>query len=613
MSQGVVTPRRWRDAETAARTLIKRPAERRTVLLLGRLPLLPEAVLERLVGLRSGASVYRTLRHLANDGLVAALHPPVQPGHGPGLWYLTDLGLVTNAVDQGVDPEYLARHNRLRGADLLALQPGLPQLLAAYELLGALAAARPGPVQLLDWQRPWRRRYLRPTAKAPVAATLPAFAALAWEDAVAACLLLPDLGTTPLRLSRPVLDHLFVLRRLQDEVFPTLVIATTATGRAAAWWTLVEEVRRARSEAPLAATIATWDALRSSPGELAHVTSDPYNWRQLSRRVWLRPLRTRQADRPLPRLVGDDLLGSATQVGPAARLGLATLHLAALDRELVDFVARHPFLPLDRLAVVFDSSVAVLRRRCTRLIRLGLLRFLGLDEVREGLADGPLVEATADGLAVVAAQQGLTLAVAVRANGLAGGGPEQPIGPRRQLMRRLAHTLGADAIFVDLIATMRRLAAAGENTALVAWQNAAACSHGHVRPDGYGVYRHHGCLYGFFLEYDRNTMAFRDYCAKFGAYFHYLASGRYARDYDGFPTILVVTRDSDAEERVAFAARAASVGRGETLPLLLTCRSRIEVSSNRNGFLGRIWRTQGGDGERHRPWFWSGNFPPITG
>ena len=608
-----VARRRWRDAEAAARTLKKRPAERRTLLLLARLPLLPEVVLERLVGLRGGTSVYRTLRHLADNGLIAALRPPVQPGHGPSLWHLTDLGLATIAIDQGVDPEHLARHNHLQGADLLGLQPGLPQVLAAYELLGALAASRPGPVRVLDWQRPWRRRYLRPTAKAPVTVTLPAYAALAWEDAAAGCLLLPDLGITPLRLWRPALDHLFVLRRLQAGPSPTLAIATTDTDRVTAWRALLEQARRVRSEAPLPATVVTWDALRSCPGEFASVASEAGDSRYLVRRVWLSPLRPHPAGRSLPRFMGDDLSAGAAGADSAARLGLAALRVSVLDRELLDFVARHPFLSLDRLAVVVDSSVAVLRRRCTRLIRLGLLRFLGPDEIPEGLSDGPLVEATADGVAVVAAQQGLTLAVAVRANGLAGGGPEQPIGARRQLVRRLPHTLGADALFIAFIAATRRRSTASGDDALVAWQNAAACSHGHVRPDGYGIYRHHGRRYGFFLEYDRDTMAFRDYCAKFGAYFDYLASGRYARDYDGFPTILVVTRDYDAEERVAFAVRAASVGRGESLPLLLTCRCLIDDPNNRDGFLGRIWRTQGGHSERHRPWVWSGNFPPTTG
>ncbi|HZS15732.1 MAG TPA: replication-relaxation family protein, partial [Candidatus Dormibacteraeota bacterium] len=261
--------RHWRDVEAAAKALEQRPADRRTLLLLATLPLLSEEVIQRLAGLRGGASVYRGLRRLADDGLIAAVRPSLQAGHGPRLWYLTDLGLAVVALDQGVEPEPLARRNRLRGADLLALLPGLPQLQAGYELLAALAASRPGPPNLLAWERPWRRRYQRPTAKAPVAATLPAYAALAWEGRAGAYLLLPDRGTAPLRLYAPALDHLLVLRGVQAGELPTLVIATTDPGRATAWRALLEEARRARSEAPLAACIATWDDLRQRPETLA--------------------------------------------------------------------------------------------------------------------------------------------------------------------------------------------------------------------------------------------------------------------------------------------------------------------------------------------------------
>ena len=80
-----------------------------------------EALLERLAGLSSGASVYRSLARLADHGLAAAVRPPVRPGHAPQLWYLTELGLAVVALDQGVEPEPLARRNRLREDDLLAL------------------------------------------------------------------------------------------------------------------------------------------------------------------------------------------------------------------------------------------------------------------------------------------------------------------------------------------------------------------------------------------------------------------------------------------------------------------------------------------------------------
>jgi hypothetical protein len=56
----------------------------------------------------------------------------------------------------------------------------------------------------------------------------------------------------------------------------------------------------------------------------------------------------------------------------------------------------------------------------------------------------------------VAAQEGLSLATAVRVNGLAGGCPERPLGARRTLLRRLAHTVGADGVFVRLAAVARR-------------------------------------------------------------------------------------------------------------------------------------------------------------
>ena len=285
------------------------------------------------------------------------------------------------------------------------------------------------------------------------------------------------------------------------------------------------------------------------------------------------------------------------------------LGLSASDRELLDLVARHPFLPLERLAAVLDRSVPSVERRRDRLIAQGLLRLLGPDEVEEGVGDPGLVEATADGLALVAAHQGLTPAVAIRANGLAGGGPERPLGPRRKLLAELAHTLGADEIFVRLVATARERAAAGGDDALVAWRSAAACCRRPVRPDGYGLYRHGGQLYGFFLEFDRGTMSARDYREKFAAYYEYWASGRYERDYDGFPTLLVVTADYGAEERIARAAMGTAVGRGLALPLLLTSLWRIEDRGNPQGLLGPIWRESSSPERRH----WTLNANPASG
>ena len=522
---------------------------------------------------------------------MANVRPTLRPDRAPRLYYLTNLGIATVAIDQHRDPRDLAHRNHLRDRDLQALVPALPQLVAAYDLLGALAAARPGRPDLLAWERPWRRHYRRPTAKAPVAVALPAYAALAWDSAAGTYLLLPDLGGTPLRLYRAALDHLLVLRSFQGDDFPALVVATSDRRRAAAWEAMIEGVRRVRREAPLAVCVTTWDELKTGPEALAGLASlRPLPGDRLIQPLRARALGTRRPGGLLPELVGDDLATSSTTTSSVGSLALVALELGPADRALLDLVGRHPFLPLGRVAELHCRESRWARERRNRLVARGLMRLLEASEIGVEAAVSEQVELTAEGLALVAAGHGLSLGRAVHHLGLAGGGPGRPVGARRRLLASLAHTLGADAIFVGLARTARRLAAQGSDDALVEWRNAAACSRGHLRPDGYGLCRHAGQLYGFFLEYDRGTMSARDYLAKFAAYHEYLASGRFDRDYRGFPTILVVTSDRSAEERIARAVRSAAVGRGQALPLLLTCEWLLAHPRNPHGLLGPVWR-----------------------
>jgi hypothetical protein len=454
---------------------------------------------------------------------------------------------------------------------------------------------------LLAWERPWRRRYQRPTAKAPSTTALPAYTALAWGSETGAYLLLPDLATVPLAHYRRALGDLFALRVLGQSDLPILLVVTSDGGRAAAWLALLEEVRRRRAEAPLTACIATWEGLRAGLEVLAREAgkSSPQP-AQLVQRVRLRPARPRR--RPmyaLPRLVGEGLC-VASPPDVAGSLGRVALYLSAADRALLDIAGRHPFLTPDRLAVVLGWSSDAVQRRLRRLMDRGLMRLLAPSELRMAPAGLKLVELTAPGLTLVAAQQGLPRGAAIRVNGLAGGGPARPLGARRKLTMQLAHTLGADDVFVRLVATARALAAAGGDDALVEWRGAAGCSRRHVRPDGYGVYRHDGRLYGFFLEYDRGTMSARDYREKFAAYHAYWASRRFERDYDGFPTILVVAVNDAAEQRIAEVVSAAAIGRAPGLPVLLTAEWRISRDpTNARGLLGPIWREpEGGSVDR---------------
>jgi hypothetical protein len=280
--------------------------------------------------------------------------------------------------------------------------------------------------------------------------------------------------------------------------------------------------------------------------------------------------------------------------------GAHPVALAPSDQALLGVIGRHPFLTIADLSAVLGWSIEWTRWRRNTLIRQGLVRLLTAEEVGDHAPAGP-AELTASGLAVVAAFLGLTVADGVRYHGLAGGGPKRPVGSRRSLLRHLEHTLGVNAVFVSLYRTAQQLAAASSDDAMLEWRNAAACSRRHVRPDGYGIYRHAGVPHGFFLEYDRGTMNRRDYREKVVAYLEYRASRRFEQDYDGFPTILVITGDPGPEERIAKAIHAVSVGWGAHLPVLLTTRGRL--AADRDGLLGPVWREPWG--KTRRRWLFS--------
>src|SRR5947209_7848602 len=256
-----MTPLHWRDAAEAVEWLEERETCGQILRLLARLPLLQVVVLQQLFGLRGGGSVYRSVDRLKSSGLVATIQPPVYRTHSPRLLYLTDLGLATLALDQDAEPQDVVRRLHLGREDLLALVPHLPDLLATYELLGAVAASRPGRPKILAWERPWRRSFPRARGKTLARVTLAAHAILSWAGRIGSYLLLPDRGFLPPRSCRPKLDALFALRRSRDGSLPFLVIATTSRERKAGWERLLQEMWRARREAPLSARVARWSDL----------------------------------------------------------------------------------------------------------------------------------------------------------------------------------------------------------------------------------------------------------------------------------------------------------------------------------------------------------------
>lgn len=283
-------------------------------------------------------------------------------------------------------------------------------------------------------------------------------------------------------------------------------------------------------------------------------------------------------------------------------VALLSLTLSLEDRELLRQVATEPCLTAAEIAEILGWVRERVVARRNRLIRLGLLRLLASEEVGEQ-AKLRLVEATVDGLKLVAADAGLSLSQAVFHLGLVGGGPSRPIGSRSALLRRFEHTRGVATVLVDLYRSARVLRERGEDDDVVEWRNAAACARRHVRPDGYVIYRHRGQLYGAFVEFDRGTMRARDYHRKSLAYAEYLRSEKYARDYDGFPTILFLTPNALVEERVASAARQLAAERRVHLPILLTHLWHPgSEPDGANGLLGPVWRMVDGEVEGRRHW-----------
>jgi len=527
----IVTDRlTWKDAQRAAQWLSSRTGDRRTMIYVAWLPFVHEYVIEEVVGLRGGASIYRSLGRLRAAGLLATISPPLYSGRSQELYYLTDLGLATLALDQGIELSDLVHQLHLAGAHLRSLLPHLDHLVGLYDLLSALVACRVGRPALLAWERPWRGRYHRPTAKTPISVTVPAYVALAWNDEPGTFFLVPDRGAIPLRLYRPLINQLFELRQMEYTTFPVLVVATWDERRQRQWREMLEDIRRVRNDVGLLARVTLWGELRTGLAGIERLNQiQDLSASQLRPSGRCVPSRPRRRNGPLPRPVGDAL---CVPPHPTVADGVerVALRLSPADYALLALVAAHPFLPLDGLATVLNSSIASTRRRRNRLSTMGLIRLLTAEESGDEAAR-QLPELTAEGLGLVAAYHGLTLVVAIRELGLVGGGADQPLGARRPLLRQLAHTMGADDIFVRLYRTAAGMRKAGGDDALLEWQNATSCSRRHLRPDGYGLYCRGGWLHHFFVEYDRGTMRQHGYHKKFAEYYRYGVSGRYERDY----------------------------------------------------------------------------------
>jgi hypothetical protein len=268
---------------------------------------------------------------------------------------------------------------------------------------------------------------------------------------------------------------------------------------------------------------------------------------------------------------------------------------------VLGLVARHPLLEHRQLAALLDTSATRVGRLVGELTAAGWVRsFQPATNPPVPLWPGQnrprqvsLVELTPAGRREAARRLLLPASLAVRHHGLLGSQKD------RRFACHLAHTLGANAVFVAFVEASRRLNGRGQDDALEEWRSAAACARGRFRPDGYGCYRRGQVRFGFFLEFDRGTEKPREHAAKLATYYRFRDSGGAARDYTGLPVLLVVATSELAEGRFAEQAHlAAQRHSGQPLPVFLTTTSRIRADPD--GVLGAIWRGPGWGAVHHQ-------------
>jgi hypothetical protein len=262
---------------------------------------------------------------------------------------------------------------------------------------------------------------------------------------------------------------------------------------------------------------------------------------------------------------------------------------------MLDLLGRHPLMTIQQIADLLALTACRTRQLRQSLVEQGLVRVLNNSELgqhpRVEVAKGcsavlDVAELTAAGRRRLAGSIGLPVSAARRHQGLSGGSPRH----RHLALRNLAHTVGANDVFVAISRAARAATAWGADEALGEWRPAAACERGRCKPDGYGCYRRGGTRYGFLLEFDRGTERANQYAAKLAAYYGYRNSGQAARDYAGFPDVLFVTTSSAAETRILAAAeRAYARFAGRPLPVFTTTTERI--LSTAYEIRGPIWRS----------------------
>lgn len=289
------------------------------------------------------------------------------------------------------------------------------------------------------------------------------------------------------------------------------------------------------------------------------------------------PARPRQAPEGASSRPGEDKRGGRRRVPTGQDLLRLAHQLQPRDQVIAALLVEHRVLTTSQLAAVLFGSLSAAR---TRLYRLRARHWVvSFTPVRPGGRVETLWVAGPVAARYVAAQDGIP--------------PPTPRAWRDRAeaiaaSAHLTHTVGANQVFVDLLAHARTHPGAR----LARWWGpvrTAAATGQRVHPDGHGVWAQGGCQIGFWLEYDTGTEPLHRLVAKIDPYARLRRIG--GPDYPVLFHLPNQTREANLHRQLAECEDRLLTTVATTTP--------ATVGGTEAGLAGPVWLT-GADDERQR-------------
>lgn len=559
------------------------------------LPLLGDRELAGLVGVDE-----RDARHLREElgrrGWVEWVTPRSDGVHARPLALVRDEALPPLADWLGVDPGELraawpvGRNASLERICRLEVVQGVNRLLAmlAAQLRaandGELDAARSTPLPRYRdgrWWPPGVEAHLEVRCGREVGT-----AVVAWDPAGA-----PDIHRRE-RVRRwfKAADE---AADAWEQHLPPILVVGAGEREVAVWEEAIRRREERRGELPIEVLFTSAvDLSRDGPARLAWRSPESDRPVRLLRSLDWQPAlpdpdyreeRLPPIERGAPELIRHLMTGTAGRtkhVSTRDKVASLALTLDPLARSLLEWLARHPWLTAEQLAVLVNDPEQAVCRRLTTLVRTGVARSAQIPD-----GDDDLWFATRFGLRVLAAANQVPLARFEQCGAVSAPFVADDGRPTVVLPRALAHELGLRRVFVRLAEIAR-----SRGGRLAVWRNEAESTHifgdgswrWWIRPDGSGVLDLDEARLPFILEYDRGTLSLPEIRGKLLSYARYYDAGAWWEYFEVQPVMLWICADYRAAQRVA---REVSMF-GGALPALVIQETELDTVIERQAVAG---------------------------